>query len=158
MSISRRGFYLVTLFTFAAQYLLHRHLRLFDILPDLLLIYVIFYNLVAPGAAGLVTAFAAGIFQDFLLYAAMGGHSLIYLVTAYLSGRVLAGRVSPAGWAAFLAPAYFSFLSALLYQLIMNPAWSAPLPGRALLFGLFNGICGIPAFAIYRLGLQSEPR
>lgn len=152
MSINRRGFFLATLLVFFAQYLLHRHLRLFDILPDLVLIHVIFVNLSVPGAPGLATAFLSGFYQDFLLRAAPGGNSIVYLAVAYL-----AGRFQPEGRrftipTVFLACAGFSFLAALLHQFIgeIPPSGAPHLFWKPLFFALVNACAALPVFAVCR--------
>ena len=156
MSISLRGFLLVTLVNCVAQYLLYRHLRLFHLSPDLVLLQVVFVNRAFSGAGGLVFGFMAGFFQDFLLRGPPGGHGAAYLVVAYLAGRLpgVGRRMGPS--AIFAVCAFSALLYAVIDHLLKFAQWSGFVPWKAFSFAACNAVFALPAFHFYHRFMQRE--
>jgi rod shape-determining protein MreD len=157
LSISFRGFLLVTLANFVAQYLLYRHLRLFHLSPDLVLLQVVFVNRAFSGVGGLVFGCLAGFFQDFLLRATPGGHGIAYLTIAYLAGRLPGAGRREGHLAVFTVCAFLSFLYAMVDHLLRFYQWSGFVSWQAFSFSAGNAIFALPAFHFYRRFMQREP-
>lgn len=153
MSINPRNFILVVLVNFGVQYLALRYLRVFDIAPDLTLLFVLYLNLSLADIAGLITAFALGLYQDILFHATIGSHSIVYLLAAYIANRLLAEKTELTVSNVFLFSVYFSLLFSIVYQALSGPAWGTTLFWKPITFSVYNGLWSLPAFYLYRRGL-----
>ena len=61
-------------------------IAIYDIIPDLVLVIVLFMSLKEGSLKGEITGFAGGIFVDFLSLAPLGFHSIIYGLIGFISG------------------------------------------------------------------------
>lgn len=153
MFINARNFILVLLANFGFQYLSFKHLRIFDIAPDFTLLFIVFYSASTTEATCLLAAFGLGLCQDLLLRSPLGGHSLGYLIVAYIASRLLAGRIDLKIKNTFLTAVYFAFLFSLIYENLVPPVWGANLLWKPAVFSLYSGLWSVPAFYFYRKGL-----
>ncbi len=154
MSINPRNFIIVVIGNMAAQYLTVRYLRTANIVPDFNLLLIIYASLSLSAVVALPTAFTLGFYQDFILRSPMGGHSIIYVGLAYLVSRLLAGKITLSRKNVFLLVALLTFLFTVLYQAALTPAWSRTIFLKPLMFAVLNAMLSIPAFALYRRGLN----
>jgi len=98
----------VALVNFGVQYLALRYLRIFGIAPDLTLLFILFLSLSSSGIISLMSALALGLYQDILFHSTIGGHSIVYLLVAYLASRFLAEKMEFNIAAVLLYSVYFS--------------------------------------------------
>ena len=145
-----RNFLIVVLVNFGVQYLAFRYLRIFGIAPDLTLLFVLFLSLSFSGIVGLMSALALGLYQDLLFHSTIGGHSIIYLMVAYVANRFLAERTEINTSSTLLYSTYFSLLFSIVYQAICAPAWGITLLWKPIVFSAYNGLWSLPAFYLYR--------
>ena len=145
-----RSFLFVVLVNFGVQYLAFRYLRILGIAPDLTLLFVLFLNLSFSGVVGLMSALALGLYQDVLFRSTIGGHSIVYLLVAYLASRFLAERAELNTSTTLLYSTYFSLLFSIVYQAICAPAWGMTLLWIPITFSIYNSLWSLPAFYLYR--------
>jgi len=145
-----RTFLVVIIVNFGVQYLAFRYLKIFGIAPDLTLLFVLFLNLSFSGIIGLMSALALGLYQDILFHSTIGGHSIVYLIIAYVVSRFLAERTEINTSSALLYSTYFSLLFSTVYQAICAPAWGINLLWKPIVFSAYNGLWSLPAFYLYR--------
>ena len=145
-----RNFIVVVLVNFGVQYLAFRYFRIFGIAPDLTLLFVLFLNLSFSGVIGLMSALALGLYQDILFHSTIGGHSIVYLIIAYIANRFLAERTEINTSATLLYSTYFSLLFSIVYQTICAPAWGITLLWKPITFSIYNSLWFLPAFYFYR--------
>jgi len=150
LSINLRTFLVVVLVNFGVQYLAFRYLRIFGIAPDLTLLFVLFLNLSFSGIIGLLSALALGLYQDILFHSTIGGHSIVYLMVAYVASRFLTEKTELNISAVLLYSVYFSLLFSIVYQAICAPAWGITLLWKPIVFAAYNGLWSLPAFYFYR--------
>ena len=149
-TLSLRTFLFVVLANFGVQYLAFRYLRIFGIAPDLTLLFVLFLNLSFSGVVGLMSALALGLYQDVLFRSTIGGHSIVYLIIAYIVNRFLAERTEIGTCTTFCYSIYFSLLFSIVYQAICAPAWGISLLWKPIVFSAYNGLWSLPAFYLYQ--------
>ena len=140
----------MVLANFGVQYLAFRYLRIFGIAPDLTLLFILFLSLSFSGIIGLISALALGLYQDLLFHSTIGGHSIIYLMVAYVANRFLAERTELSTPILLLYSTYFSLFFSIVYQAICAPAWSVTLLWKPIIFSAYNGLWSLPAFYLYR--------
>ena len=140
----------MVLINFAVQYLAFRYLRVLGIAPDLTLLFIIYLNLSLTGITGLITAFALGLYQDIFFHTTIGGHSIVYLLVAYVASRFLTGKAELNASNILLRSVYFSLLFSIVYQALSAPAWGITLFWKPVIFSVYNGIWSLPAFYLYR--------
>ena len=63
------------------------HISFFTVLPDLILLTVIYIAISNGSLTGLICGFIAGLLADFLSAAPIGLHSFIFTLTGYLVGK-----------------------------------------------------------------------
>ena len=149
LTLNLRSFIAVVLVNFAVQYLAFRYFRIFDIAPDLTLLFVLYLNLSFSGITGLIAAFALGLYQDIFFHAVIGGHSIAYLLVAYVANRLLAEKIELSVFRTLLFAVYFSLLCAITYQALSAPAWGITLFWKPIIFSVYNGAWSLPAFYLY---------
>ena len=145
-----RNFIVVVLVNFGVQYLAFRYLRIFGIAPDLTLLFVLFLSLSFSGIIGLMSALALGLYQDILFHSTIGGHSIVYLIVAYVANRFLAERTAINTSTTLLYSTYFSLLFSVVYQAICAPALGITLIWKPIVFSIYNSLWSLPAFYLYR--------
>ena len=148
--LNLRAFLVVVLVNFGVQYLAFRYLRIFGIAPDLTLLFVLFLSLSFSGIISLLGALALGLYQDILFRSTIGGHSIAYLLVAYLASRFLAEKTEFNISAVLLCSVYFSLFFSIVYQTICAPAWGITLLWKPLAFSAYNGLWSLPAFYLYQ--------
>jgi len=149
LSINLRNFLVVVLVNFGVQYLAFRYLRIFGIAPDLTLLFVLFLSLFFSNAIGLMSALALGLYQDILFHSTIGGHSIAYLIVAYVSSRFMAERTELNTSNILLCSIYFSLLFSIVYQTICAPAWGITLFWKPIAFSVYNSLWSLPVFYLY---------
>jgi len=97
-----------------------------------------------------MSALALGLYQDILFHSTIGGHSIVYLIVAYLANRFLAERTEINTSSALLYSTYFSLLFSIVYQAICAPAWGIALLWKPIAFSAYNSLWSLPAFYLYR--------
>ncbi len=148
--LNLRAFLVVALVNFGVQYLALRYLRIFGIAPDLTLLFILFLSLSSSGIISLMSALALGLYQDILFHSTIGGHSIVYLLVAYLASRFLAEKTAFNIAAVLLYSVYFSLLFSIVYQTICAPAWGLALFWKPITFSAYNGLWSLPAFYLYQ--------
>ncbi|MFH2068249.1 MAG: rod shape-determining protein MreD [Candidatus Omnitrophota bacterium] len=149
-SLNQRSFLVVVLVNFGIQYLAFRYLRIFGIAPNLTLLLVLFLSLSFPGTIGLISALALGLYQDILFNSTIGGHSIVYLLVAYIASRFLAEKTEFNTSTTLLYSVYFSFFFSVVYQTICAPAWGITLLWKPIAFSIYNSLWSLPAFYLYQ--------
>jgi len=149
-TLNLRNFLVVVLVNFGVQYLAFRYLRIFGIAPDLTLLFVLFLSLSFSGIIGLLSALALGLYQDILFHSTIGGHSIVYLLVAYLASRFLAEKTEINISATLLYSTYFSLLFSIVYQTICAPTWGIILVWKPIAFSAYNSLWSLPAFYLYQ--------
>ena len=127
-----------------------RYFRILGIAPDLTLLFVLFLGLSFSGTISLLSALALGLYQDILLRSTIGGHSIIYLMVAYIASRFLAERTEFNTSAILLCSVYFSLFFSVAYQAICAPTWGMTLLWKPVVFSAYNCLWSLPAFYLYR--------
>jgi len=153
LPINLLHFILVILTNFGLQFIAFRYLRIFDIAPDLTLLFVLYLSLSTTGVTGLLAAFGLGLYQDILFRSSVGGRSAVYLLVSYLAGKLVSERFEPAPLYILLSSIYFSLLFSITYQAVFTPAWGSALFWKPVIFSLYNGVFSLPVFHFYRRGL-----
>ena len=148
--LNLRAFLVVASVNFGVQYLTFRYLRIFGIAPDLTLLFVLFLSLSSSGIISLMSALALGLYQDILFHSTIGGHSIVYLLIAYLASRFLAEKMEFNIAAVLLYSVYFSLFFSIVYQTICAPAWGLTLIWKPITFSAYNGLWSLPAFYLYQ--------
>ncbi|HNQ35297.1 MAG TPA: rod shape-determining protein MreD [bacterium] len=154
MPINPRNFIFVILANFGVQYLAGRYLIIFDTIPDLNLLLVLYLSFHFVDATGLMAAFALGIFHDLVFRYQLGSHSLVYVAIAYLANRAVPGRFELTPAKSFILCFYFAFLFAIGYEMLLPPAWGAGIFWKHSLFAFYSSAWSLPAFFLYELGFQ----
>jgi rod shape-determining protein MreD len=149
-TLNLRNFLVVVLVNFGVQYLAFRYLRIFGIAPDLTLLFVLFLSFSFSGIIGLMSALALGLYQDILFHSTIGGHSIVYLMVAYIVNRFLSERTEINTSSILLYSTYFSLLFSIVYQAVCAPDWGVTMFWKPIVFSAYNSLWALPAFYLYR--------
>ena len=148
--LNLRAFLVAILVNFGIQYLAFHYLRIFGIAPDLTLLFVLFLSLSFSGVIGLMSALALGLYQDILFRSTIGGHSIVYLMVAYVASRFLAKKTEFNASSVLLYSIYFSLFFSIVYQTVCAPDWGINLLWKPIAFSAYNSLWSLPAFYLYQ--------
>ncbi len=91
------------------------HLHFFGIHLDVILFIVVYVSILNGSLLGMLCAFIAGLFLDFLSIAPIGLHSFIFTLTAYIIGKFQGVyNINK-----FLFPSFLGFISFLFNVLLL---------------------------------------
>jgi rod shape-determining protein MreD len=115
---------LLLVFAVILQTVLISHVSVLGVTADLFLVLTVIVAVSRGSLEGAVLGFFAGLIADIAYYQLLGVRSLIYVLTGYFVGMVVArfGTVSP--WSVALLAGVGSFLAQFLYgllQYVMGP-------------------------------------
>ncbi|KUK31358.1 MAG: Rod shape-determining protein [Thermoanaerobacterales bacterium 50_218] len=138
-------------------------LKIGGVMPDLLLIFLIFLALFRGSSKGGIAGFFVGLLEDLLVGRCLGSRALSGFLTCYVAG-VFEGKVYKENP---LVPFSFAFLGSVFYQLVFFVVqgfagvsffsfW--PFVRYAVLQGLLNGVIGVLLFYPFSNLIQKERR
>lgn len=94
------------------------HISFFKVLPDLILLTVVYIAIFNGSLTGLICGFIAGLLLDFLSLAPLGLHSFIFTLTGYLVGKFYGlYNLNKVVFPCILGGLAFLFKAALLFVL-----------------------------------------
>lgn len=108
-----RNLLLLSLIIFILHSTLFQFLRIYGIIPNISLIFIVVFSAIYPEKEGILLAIFLGIFQDVFLSITLGINLLIYVPIAYVIHTLEVSLFKDN----FLTPITFLFLSTLFYYL-----------------------------------------
>lgn len=134
-------------------------LRVFGVMPDLMLLLAVAAGLVAGPTYGAVVGFVTGMAADLFLPTPLGLSALVFTVIGYATGVTKGGLLRAVWWfpvaIAVAVSALGQALFALAGTMIGEPAlltWH--LPAVMLVVGILNGLLALPVFRLVRWALD----
>jgi rod shape-determining protein MreD len=152
---------MVFLFSLLLQTTVIPFLKIGGVMPDLVLIFLIFLALFCGSLSGGIAGFVVGFLEDFLVGRCIGSRALSGFLTGYVTG-LFEGKVYKENP---LVPFSFAFLGSVFYQLVffvvqaiagvsLLSFWT--FVSRAFLQGIFNGLIGVFLFYPFSNLFQKE--
>jgi rod shape-determining protein MreD len=141
---------------------LFSQVRVFGIMPDLMLLLAVTAGLEAGPAYGGVAGFMTGMLADLFLPTPLGLSALVYSVTGYITGLAKAGLLEAAWWfplaTAFVASSAGVGLFALAGTMLGERSLlGLHLATVMLLVGLVNAVLAAPVLRVVRWSLAGRP-
>jgi rod shape-determining protein MreD len=154
---------LVILTALLLQVTLLSRLRLFGVVPNLMLLIAVVGGITGGPVRGAVIGFAAGMAIDVFLETPLGLSALVFSIVGYSVGAVETGILRAAWWipvlTAFVACAAGEALFAVAAQVVGRPdLLSARLGVIVVIVGLTSAILALPAMRVVGWSLLKNPR
>ena len=153
---------LVLLSGLAIQKGISSHLYLFDVAPNLMLLYAIAAGLSATAERGAVIGFISGLCFDFVTQGPLGLGSLTYCLVGYGAGRLQAGFVRSSRVLPVIAGAGLTAVGELAYVLFgqvvgQSQMWTGHVWRVILVTSAVNAVLAPLAVRIFRWAWHDTP-
>jgi rod shape-determining protein MreD len=137
-------------------------IRVFGIMPDLMLLLAVTAGLEAGPGYGAVAGFVTGMIADLFLPTPLGLSALVYSLTGYVTGVTKAGLLEAAWWFPVAVAFAASSAGIGLFALVGTMLGEKSLLGLHLIVvmlvvGLFNAVLALPVLRIVRWSLAGRP-